>query len=228
MNATSRRRQNGSAREAVCWSLGKTRHLGCQNTLISNTPPCAAWRGITDTPVVASHRPRTRPPTCPPVALGSIDSLLAKFSGRSATPPLDLPLTPIGQVQVVVVRCSHNNQTGAVTTSTVSTKNRWGSCGDGRQWPHMPSSELGDAFGQAQDSGIISSTHVLALDSALSSGKYATINRGGFNHGILWKDTKGRQIIFRYAKVQQACIVGGYLLCVPLLKAGRCTGNARA
>ena len=91
---------------------------------------------------------------------------------------------------------------GAVTTSTVSTTNRCGSCGDGRQRPYMPSSVLGDAFGQAQDSGIISLTHVLALDSALSSGKYATINWGGVNHGILWKDTKGRQIIFRYAKVQ--------------------------
>ena len=90
----------------------------------------------------------------------------------------------------------------------------------------MPASVLGDAFGQAQDSGIISSTRVLALDSALSSGKYATINWGGVNHGILWKDTKGRQIIFRYTKVvQQACVVGGYLLSVSLPKAGRCTGN---
>ena len=66
MNATSRRRQNGSAREAVCWSLGDTRHLGCQNTLISNTPPCAAWRGITDTPVIARCRPRTMSPGVPP------------------------------------------------------------------------------------------------------------------------------------------------------------------
>ena len=74
----------------------------------------------------------------------------------------------------------------------------------------MPSSELGDAFGQVQDSGIFSSTRVPALDSALSSGKHATINQEGFNHGILWKDTKGRQIIFRYTKVvQQACVVGG-------------------
>jgi hypothetical protein len=103
-----------------------------------------------------------------------------------------------------------------------------GSCGDGRQWPHMPSSVLGDAFGQAQDSGIISSTRVLALDSALSSGKYATINWGGVNHGILWKDTKARQIIFRYAKVQQTCIVGGYLLSVSFFKAGKRTGNALA
>ena len=68
---------------------------------------------------------------------------------------------------------------GGKTTSTVSTANRWGSRCDGRQWPHMPSSVLGDVFGQAQDSGIISWTRVLALDSALSSGKHATINWGG-------------------------------------------------
>ena len=94
------------------WSLGDTRRLGCQNSLISNTPPCASWKGITNTPVIARCRPRTCPLAYPPVALGSIDSLLAKFGGRSATPPLGLPLTPIGQVPVVVVRCSHNNQTG--------------------------------------------------------------------------------------------------------------------
>jgi len=192
------------------WSLGDTRHLGFQNTLISNTPPCAAWRGITDTPLIARCRPRTCPLACPLVALGSIERLLAEFGGCSATPPLGLPLTPIRHRPVVVVRCSHNNQTGAVTTSTVSTTNRWGSRGDGRQWPHMPSSVLGDAFGQAQDSGIFSSTRVPALDSTLNSGKHAIINRGGVNHSILWKDTKGRQIIFRYTKVvQQACVVGG-------------------
>ena len=161
------------------WSLGDTRRLGCQNSLISNTPPCTAWRDITDMPVIGGCRPRTCPLECPPIALGSIDRLLAKFGERSATPPLGLPLTPIGQVPVVVVRCSHNNQTGVVTTSTVSTTNRWGSCGDGRQWPHMPSSVLGDAFGRTQDSSIISSTHMLVLNSALSSGKHATINQGG-------------------------------------------------
>ena len=142
------------------------------------------------------------------------------------TPPLGLALTPIGHRPVVVVRFSHNNQTGAVTMWTVSTTNRWGSRGDGRQWPHMSSSVLGDAFGQAQDSSIISSTRVPALAKALSSLKHATNNQGGVNHGILWKDTKGRQIIFRYTKVvQQACVVGGYLLSVSLPKAGRCTGN---
>jgi len=114
---------------------------------------------------------------------------------------------------------------GGKTMSTVSTANRWGSRCDGRQWPHMPSSVLGDAFGQAQDSGIISWTRVLALDSALGSGKHATINWGGGNHDILWKDTTWRQIIFRYKKVQQACVVGGYLRSVSLLKSGRCTGN---
>ena len=95
------------------WSLGDTRHLGFQNTLISNTPPCAAWRCITDTPVIARCRPRTCPLACPLVALGSIERLLAEFGGRSATPPLGLPLTPIRHRPVVVVRCSHNNQTGA-------------------------------------------------------------------------------------------------------------------
>ena len=161
------------------WSLGDTRRLGFQNTLISNTPPCAAWRDITDMPVIGGCRPRTFPLECPPVALGSIDRLLAEFGGRSATPPLGLPLTPIGHRPVVVLRCSHNNQTGAVTMWTVSTTNRWGSRGDGRQLPHMPSSVLGDTFGQAQDSGIFSSTRVPALDLALSSGKHATINWGG-------------------------------------------------
>ena len=53
-----------------------------------------------------------------------------------------------------------------------------------------------DAFGQAQDSSIISSTRVPALAKALSSLKHATNNQGGVNHGILWKDTMGRQIIF--------------------------------
>ena len=138
------------------WSLGNTRRLDCQNSLISNTPPCAAWRGITDTPVIARCRPRICPLACPLVALGSIDRLRADFGGRSATPPLGLALTPIGHRPVVVVRFSHNNQTGAVTTSIVSMTNHWGSRGDGRQWSHMPSSVLGDAFGQAQDSGIIS------------------------------------------------------------------------
>ena len=42
----------------------------------------------------------------------------------------------------------------------------------------MPSSVLGDPFDQAQDSRIISWTRVLALDSALGSGKHATINLG--------------------------------------------------